>query len=232
VTSAALVPFADGVWLASEPVRVLGTHLTSNMAVIRLSAERLLLFSPTPMTAQRRVAVEALGVVTHLYAPNLFHHLWIGEWASAFPAARLHAPAGLAKKRRDLRIDRAHGSVPEPDFTGLIDELPIEGFRLGETVLLHRATRTLIVADLVHNIGAPEHGWTKLYTRAMGFHDRIALSRMLRWTSFSDRRAARRSLDAVLALPFDNLIVGHGAPLDQGAKEALAAAYTWLPKRD
>jgi hypothetical protein len=55
---------------------------------------------------------------------------------------------------------------------------------------------------------------------------------MLRWTSFSDRRAARRSLDAVLALPFDNLIVGHGAPLDQGAKEALAAAYTWLPKRD
>jgi len=29
--------------------------------------------------------------------------------------------------------------------------------------------------------------------------------------------------------PFERLVVGHGAPVTSGAKEALAAAYAWLP---
>jgi hypothetical protein len=166
--------------------------------------------------------------VAHLYAPNLYHHFWIGEWAAAFPSARLHAPVGLAKKRRDLRIDRAHNSAPEPAFAGVVDELRIDGFRLEESVLVYRPARALVVADLVHNIGRPQHRWTKFYSRTMGFYDRVAVSRMIRWAAFSDRTAARRSLDEVLARPFDRLIVGHGAPLAAGGREALAAAYTWL----
>lgn len=148
---------------------------------------------------------------------------------TAFPSARLHAPAGLAKKRPDLRIDRVHNSAPEPTFAGVVDELQIEGFRLKESVLFHRPTRTLVVADLVHNIGRPQHLWTKFYTRAMGFYNRVALSRMIRWTAFSDRAAARRSLDKLLAFPFDRLIVGHGTPLPGGGLEAIRAAYSWLP---
>jgi hypothetical protein len=134
----------------------------------------------------------------------------------------------LDKKRPDLRIDRNYGAAPEPALAGVVDELCVDGFRLEESVLFHRATRTLIVADLVHNIGRPQHRWTTLYTRAMGFYDRIALSRMLRWTAFSDRGAARKSLDALLAWPFERLIVGHGAPLTAGARQAVEAAYGWL----
>jgi hypothetical protein len=52
---------------------------------------------------------------------------------------------------------------------------------------------------------------------------------MIRWTAFPDRAAARRSLDAVPARPFDRLIVGHGTPIASGGREALAAAYAWLP---
>jgi hypothetical protein len=80
----------------------------------------------------------------------------------------------------------------------------------------------------VHNIGCPPDPWTKVYAGAMGFYDRIALSRMLRWMAFHDRAAARRSVDAVLALPFDRVVVGHGAPIETGAREALAEAYAWL----
>jgi hypothetical protein len=65
----------------------------------------------------------------------------------------------------------------------------------------------------------------------MGFYDCVALSRMIRWTAFTDRAAARRSLDELLALPFDRLIVGHGTPLTAGGREALAAAYSCLPQR-
>jgi hypothetical protein len=222
-----MTPVVEGIWIDTAPVRILGMRLSATMVVIRLADGRLLLYSPLSLTPERRRAIEALGGVAHLYAPNTYHHTWIGEWADAFPSARVHAPAGLAKKRRDLRIDRPHASAAEPDFEG-VEELRIDGFRLEETVLFHAPTGTLIVADLVHHVGRPQHAWTKLYTRMMGFHDRVALSRAIRWTAFSDREAARRSLDEVLARPFDRLIVGHGTPLERGGKQALASAFEWL----
>lgn len=226
--SGSLTPFATGVWLSTAPVRFLGMRLTATMTVFRLGDGALLLHSPVAMTRERRGAVEALGPVAHLYSPNTFHHLRIGDWAAAFPRAKLHAPPGLAKKRPDVRIDRVHGSSPEPAFDGTVEEHRIEGFRLEETALFHRPSRTLVVADLVHNIGRPRHGWTKVYTKAMGFYDRVALSRAIRWTAFPNKAAARRSIDAVLALPIERLVVGHGAPIAAGARDALAAACPWL----
>ena len=231
VPDAPLTPFAEGVWLADEPVRILGTRLTTTMTVLRLGDGSLLLHSPVALTPERRAAVEALGPVAHLYAPNLFHHLWIGEWASAFPLARLHAPAGLSKKRPDLRVDRVHGAGSEPAFAGVVDELPVDGFRLRETVLFYRPTRALLVADLVHNVGRPEDAWSKFYTRRMGFYDKVALSKVIQWTAFSDRAAARRSVDALLGLPFERVIVGHGTPLSIGGKDAIASAYEWLGRK-
>jgi hypothetical protein len=171
--------------------------------------------------------------------PNTFHHQWLGDWITAFPAACVSAPEELAAKRPDLRIDRfhdrpvpgaAHGCDPRPTRFEGIDEIPIRGFRLRETVLVHRAGRTAVVTDLVHNIGRPEHAWTKAYTTVMGFYDRVALSRFLRWTSFDDRGAARQTVDALLDHAFDGLIVGHGAPIAGNAREVLAAATDWLPE--
>jgi Domain of unknown function (DUF4336) len=223
-----LVPFADGVWTSTEPVRIVGTRLTATMTVLRLADGGLLLYSPVSLTPERRAAVKALGPVTHLYAPNLFHHLRLGDWADAFPAARVHAPRGLSKKRPELRLDRVHQSSPEYAFEGVLDEVCVAGCRLRESVLFYRPAGTLVVADLLHNVGKPEQLWAQVYTRMMGFYDRAALSRVLRWTAFSDRLAARQSVDQLLQLPFDRLIVGHGVPLESGGKEALRAAFEWL----
>jgi hypothetical protein len=223
-----LVSFAEGVWLCAAPVSFLGLRLTSTMVVLRLLDGSLLVYSPVPLTPERRAQVDRLGRVAHLYAPDLFHHLSLGDWAAAYPAARVHAPPDLHKKRPDLRVDRVHGTSPEPAFANVVDEIAIAGFRLQETALLYRPAQTLIVADLVHNVGRPRHAWTATYTRMMGFYDRIALSRVLRWTAFNDRKAARRSIDEVLARPFDRLIVGHGTPLTSGGHEAVASAYGWL----
>lgn len=223
-----LTALADGVWQSTTPVSFIGLRLSANMTVLRLPGGDLLVHSPVPLTPARRSAVDALGRVAHLYAPNTFHHLWLGEWAAAYPSARVHAPAALTRKHPDLRIDRPHGA-PEPAFAGVLDELHVDGFRLDESVLYYHPTRTLVVADLVHNVGRPQHGWTALYTKLMGFNNRVALSRMIRWTAFPDRAAARRSLDEILARPFERLAVGHGAPLLAGAHDAVAAAYAWLP---
>jgi hypothetical protein len=222
-----LAELAEGVFIATSPVRFLGLRLTVNMAVLRLADGGLLVYSPVEASPARRAAIDALGPVRHLVAPNLMHHLWLADWTAAYPAARVHAPAALGKKRRELRIDAPLDGAA--DFGEAIAAYPIEGFRLDETVLFHRPSRTLVVADLVHNIGRPDHAWTRLYAKVAGFHDRVALSRVIRWTAFSDRAAARRSLDRLIDLDPARLVVGHGAPVVADAPGALAAAYTWLP---
>jgi hypothetical protein len=228
VGSLGLTSVTDGVWIDTQPISILGMSMTATMSVLRLRDNSLLLYSPLRLTPERHAAIEKLGRVAHLYAPNDFHHLFIGEWATTFSGARLHAPATLSKKRADLQIQRHHGSVLEPDFSGVLDEITIEGFRLHETVLFHQPSRTLLVADLVQNVGRPTQAWAKLYTKALGFYDQVSLSKLIRWTSFSERAATRRSLDRILALPFERLIVGHGAPIVDNPKAALAAAYSWL----
>jgi hypothetical protein len=224
-----LTSLGGGVWLATEPIRIVGMKLATTMTVLQLRDGDLLLHSPIPLTPARKAAIEALGRVAHLYAPNTFHHLWLEEWARAFPDACVHAPAPLAKRHRGLRIDRTPDRARYGAFDGVIDEVHVDGFRLDETVLLHRPSRTLVVADLVQHIGRPADLWTVIYSRMGGFYDRVGLSRVIRWTAFSDRRAARRSIDAVLDLSFERVVVGHGTPILGDAPAALRGAFTWLP---
>lgn len=54
-----------------------------------------------------------------------------------------------------------------------------------------------------------------------------AFSRVLRPT-YTDRKAARRSMDAILARDFDRIILAHGAVIDSGGQDALRGAYAWL----
>lgn len=224
-----MISFAEGIWIEIGPARILGMRLTTTMTVLRLADGSLLVHSPLPCTAERRAAVAALGPIAHLYAPSTFHDVHIAAWQAALPQARLHAPPGLVAERKDLRIDRVLGRDPEPALAGVVDEVLIEGFRLQETAVIYRPARTLIVADLVHNVGRPDQPWAKVYTRLMDFHDHVAMSRMIRWVGFSDRRAARRSLDTLLRHPFDKIVVGHGTPITTGAREAIASAFAWLP---
>jgi hypothetical protein len=224
-----LSAFAEGVWFDTGPVNFLGMRLTATMTALRVGDAGLLLHSPLPMTLERRAAVESLGAVRHLYAPNTFHHQWLGEWSRAFPTAVVHAPAELASKTKGLRIDRFHDQAPACDFGAHVVEVPIRGFRLAETALVYRPGSVAVVTDLVHNIGRPAHGWTKTYSSLMGFYDRVAMSRVLRWTAFNDKNAARQSVDALLDHGFEGLIVGHGAPIPAVGREALAAAVSWLP---
>jgi hypothetical protein len=220
-----LTSVAAGVWTAEAPVRIVGMPLTTTMTVLRLN-DGLLVHSPIPLTDDLRVAVEGLGRVTHLYAPNSMHHTWIGEWGAAYPSARLHAPEALRRKRPDLRIDRVHGAGDE--FDSAVEELPISGFRLAESTLFHRQSQTLVVTDLLHQIGKPAHLWTKIYAGTMGFYDRVAVSSAIRLTAFSDTRAARQSLDLLLRHPIQQIVVGHGTPITSEPVNQLAAAYTWL----
>src|SRR5436305_14558891 len=97
-TESALAPFADDVWLSAAPVSFMGLRLTATTTIVRFADGGVLVHSPGPLRDSVRERTDALGPVRHLYAPNLFHHRGLNEWAAAYPAARVHAPAGLARK--------------------------------------------------------------------------------------------------------------------------------------
>jgi hypothetical protein len=216
----------DGLYTYASPLTFLGLHLGTRMTVAKLPDGNIWLHSTVSATPELRAAVDALGPVRHIVAPNLYHHLFAGEWRAAYPKATLYGPAALRKKRKDLDLTPIEEASRAP-WADALTPMRMEGCRLEETIFLHRATRTLVTSDLVENFATSPHLATRLYLKATGIHGRAGLASPLRLL-FHDRRAARRSVDAVLAVDFDTLILAHGNVLRDGAREAVQATYAFL----
>jgi hypothetical protein len=114
-----LKPFGDDIWIVDGGIAwmKLGIGLripfTTRMAVIRLPAGALLLWSPVEPTESLRAEVDALGRVAHLMSPNRVHYVHIGAWKKLYPYAIVLARAALmGKKARGasshLREDPVH----------------------------------------------------------------------------------------------------------------------------
>ena len=145
--------------------------------------------------------------------PNLYHHVYVEDAIQRWPAARVHAPAGMRHKRPELRIDSELSETPDTEWCGELIPVHIEGSMLDETVFVHRPTRTLVCADLIENFDSSPHLATRLYLKVAGLEDRVAFSRLLR-PVYRDRRATRRSLERLLTLDFDRVVLTHGRVLE------------------
>ena len=117
-----LQPFGEEIWLADGPTTaVAGFRYPTRMAVIRLSGGALFIWSPTQLSDELRTAVDALGEVRYLIAPNSLHHLFLGEWRRAYPAARLYAAPRLRQRRKDLDFDGDLEDTPAAEWCEEID---------------------------------------------------------------------------------------------------------------
>jgi len=222
-----LETIADGLWVASAPLVYYGLHLGTRMSVVRLPDGGLLVHSAIRPTPELRAEVDRLGPVRHVVAPSLFHHLFAGDWKAAYPGAVLHAPAGLRRKRPDLAIDLALGTEPHADWAGTLAPVRIEGSMLGETVLVHSPSRTVVSSDLTENFETSDHWLTRQYLRLGGIHGRIGWSRLLR-AVYRDKRAARRSVDRLLEHDFDRVVIAHGRVIDRDGKAAVRQTFEFL----
>lgn len=93
--------FGEEIWTADGPtVSVAGFDYPTRMIVIRLSEGALFIWSPTAFSNDLQIAVDMLGPVRHIVAPNTLHHKFIGDWQRAYPEAKSHAVPQLRTKRR------------------------------------------------------------------------------------------------------------------------------------
>eukprot|EP00929_Paragymnodinium_shiwhaense_P101777 TRINITY_DN64956_c0_g1_i1.p1 TRINITY_DN64956_c0_g1~~TRINITY_DN64956_c0_g1_i1.p1 ORF type:complete len:258 (-),score=19.59 TRINITY_DN64956_c0_g1_i1:638-1411(-) len=150
-----LKQLADNVYYNEAYIRFYGVKLQTRMAVIRLTGERLLLYSPTPLDDELRAALQELGRVAYIVSPNKIHNQTLAAYQATYPEAWLCGPPGLAERRPGLRVERILTADPEPEWATEVDQALTDGncfFR--EVLLLHRASGTLLVGDFIENIRA------------------------------------------------------------------------------
>lgn len=218
---------AEGLWVASSPLTLLGIHLGTRMTVVRLHTGGLLLHSPIRIDPSLKAEIDQLGSVTHIVCPNLYHHLFAGEARQLWPDAHLHGPEKLLRKRRDLRLDASLSeSEPHPDWQNL-QLLTIGGCTLGETVFLHKDSGTLITSDLIENFTTSPHFFTRCYLKIAGVHGKPGWSRLLRWM-YRDRKTARADIGRMLHWDFDRLILAHGNMIHADAQSKIREGMAWL----
>jgi hypothetical protein len=214
---------AENIWVWRFPLVLLGTRIGRVVTVIRLE-RRLLLHSTAPFSAEDVAAIRQLGEPGWLTEATLFHDTFARQGCSAFPNVPYLAPEGFDQ----LAQVRAVPLVPPEEWSGEVELLELKGIpKIRETVLYHRPSRTLVVADLVFNLG-PGPGtpaWTRLFMRCVGgVKCSLGMSRFFRFM-IRDREAFQQSLRTMMEWDFDRLIVAHGDVVENGAKEKLKQAF-------
>jgi len=230
-----LQPFGPDIWIADGPVASFhGFPYSTRMAVIRLSDGSLFVWSPVALSAALRAVVDALGPVRHLVSPNALHHLFLAEWTSAYPDARLYASPRLRRKCQDLSFNAELGDVPEPAWAGDIDQVVLHGsFALTEIVFFHRHSRTALFADLIQNFPRDWFkGWRGVVARLGGIVAPHPSAPSDWRSSFVNREAARTALARVLAWPIERVVIAHGGVSTTGGAAFVGRAFAWLLKRD
>ncbi len=223
-----LRPLSEGVHVLEVPFRMGGFDLGGRMTVVRLPDGGLWIHSPVRLEAATRAAVDALGPVRFLVAPNVMHHLSLGDWAAAYPRARVVAPAGLRRKRPELRLDVELTDTPEPGYAQVLWQQRMRGIpKLDEWVFLHRPSRTLLLTDVAFHIRQSPSWLTRTYLKLCRTYGKLGPTLLLKsWVK--DRAALRASLDTVLGWDFERVVVCHGEVLEHGGREALRDGFSWL----
>ncbi|HUS27841.1 MAG TPA: hypothetical protein VMZ53_05015 [Kofleriaceae bacterium] len=206
-------PIAPDIWhVELEPLKFPGgVRMPLSSTVIKLPTGGVVLYSPGKLDDTQIGAINALGEVTHIIAPSLFHHLYAGKAHELWPKATLHGAPGLAAKRTDLKFGAELGR----SFDDALDFVHIGGApSFNEVVMFHRPSGTLACADFLFNVTKPANLRTRFALSITGVHGRtLKQSRLWKWST-KDKAAARASLDKILEWPIQHIAPVHGDPVD------------------
>jgi hypothetical protein len=231
-----LKPVADNVWIVDGPtidlsVAGFGLPFTTRMTVVRLANGDLLLHSPTEWSAELQQELSELGPIQYLVAPNSLHYWWVPDWQDRLPNVSVVAVSGLtARAKRPLRVDLVlrGGTSPWP---GEIDMVVVKGDVLTEAVLFHRASRTLILTDLIENFEpARIRGW--IYRKLVilgGAADPDGKAPIdLQLTFLRHRRALRAAVRQMIAWQPIRIVISHGRWYERDGVRELIRAFRWV----
>lgn len=233
-----LKPVAENVWIADGPIIRFGMPwpkmpFPTRMTMIRLAGSDLFLHSPTPLTPELGREVEKLGTPRWIVGPNRIHYWWIPDWKAAFPGAQVY----LAPRIREQAGERIDFDCRELDGEGgypwdrEVSTLPVSGSYMTEVEFFHRASRTLILTDLIENF-EPE----KLNSFLMRWLTRLGgvqhpdgqMPRDLRLTFARHKPELRAAVEKMISWDPERIMIAHGRWYESNGAAELRRAFRWL----
>ncbi len=228
------VAWAPGIWTVEGPevrYRLAGITIPcpTRMTVIRLNDGTLWLHSPVCYTAALATALNELGPVSALVAPNSYHYIHIAAWAAANPSATVFAGRDLAGKIKvsSLPLDTTAAVPWNEDIRRTVIDLG----KFTEAVFFHQLSRTLIVTDLMQNFEARRV--RRLTTRAIltaggatGPNGRPSIE--IRLAARGDKDAVRAGVRQMLDWKPARIIIAHGACYTKDATAEIERAFEWV----
>ena len=220
---------AADLWILDRPLAVGGVlHVGARMTVVRLADGSLFLHSPTRMDAETRAELDALGPVRHVVAPSKVHWFWVASAREAYPHARIYGAPGLAEKKPELPIDEDLGDDAPDAWAEALDQHVLRGAPITNEVFFHhRASRTLVLTDLVLNMRDSDSWITRQWLRINGALGRFGPHRLMKFV-VKDKQAVRASVDHLLTWDFDRIVMSHGVVVQEKGKRLLRESFAWL----
>ena len=226
-----LQEFGQSLYIADGPVvSFYGFPYPTRMAVVRLSDGSAWVWSPVALSDDLVDSIESIGPVRFIVSPNKIHHLFLSEWASRWPDARLYAPPGLADRKPELKFDGELGDEAEPAWAADIDQVIFHGsVAMEEVVFFHRQSRCAMFCDLIQRHPETDMiGWKGCLMRLDGLvGERGSTPREWR-ASFLRRKRARAAREEVLSWNPERLLIAHGECAQTGASGIIADSLRWI----
>ncbi len=227
-----LQQLGDSIWTFEQFIRFGGLPLRHRMTVIRLAEGGVLVHSPAARTAELAHELQEIGPVTAIVAPSWWHDLYLSDWLRVFPEAALYGAPTLVRLGRSLPFTGVLTNATPSLWAHDLEGHHVEGIGLflDEVAFYHRASGSLIVADLLFNLDENDRGLTKILAPiVIGPVPGCRFARLYR-PFILDRRSFRVSIKRILEWNFHRIIVGHGAVVENEGKEVFRSAFRWLLK--
>lgn len=225
-----LIDIGNGLHYGEGEVKFYGARLMTRMTVVALPSGGLAVISPLIPDAGLLRDLAALGPVQHVLSPNKIHNQGLPGFAAAFPEAQIWASPGLPERRPELTFAGTLTDTPHPDWAPVMDQHLTRGNAFfSEVAFFHRASATLIVADLVETLSDETLPGPIARTAAKAGH---IFGRALPSPEFrmytDDAAAAEASLDSIAAWPFTRILMAHGDIVTEDAHATFDAVKTFL----
>lgn len=198
----------QNIWVKDSYFLALGCKGSTRMTIVK-TEQGLLIHSPVELSDADIEQINTLGNVSHIVAPNLFHHMHFAACANAFPQATCWAAQGLQQKIDGLPTHKILDSSTPIFPADQLQQIEIGGHKLNETAFFHRASSTLITADFLYNYRAEQYKAEKLFFFLLGCYGRIAVP-FYHFFSITNNQAFLHSLETIINLPIKRIIMSHG----------------------
>jgi hypothetical protein len=215
---------ADGLWSLERHLRMPGAAvLPSRTAIVRRGSGGLVLISPPPAHVETFAAIDGLGQVEAILAPNAFHYLYVADTVHRYPQATLYLAPGLQERVASLPpglVLSAQAVSPE------LEQVILAGGRgISEVILFHRASGTLLLTDCAFNLVRFERTAERIFWRLFGVPPDFGPSRTARMMLLRSRQRAGEALRRVLDWPFERIHVAHGELVQADARARFQRAF-------